>query len=475
MKSDNSAWQMSKIVDRRRDFLDIADSFPITIPDAVASALASDVEYRIHQVIEEAARFMRHGRRTTMSTSDIDQAFRVLNIEPLYGHTPHNPHTFRRALPFPQVPAAGPVYFVEDEEIDFDRVLKEEKIALPKGVSWTAHWLAVEGVQPLIPENPPAIPRETVDADGTKGESLTKLNGTGLLPTPTTAPQQGAKAAPGQQQQLVKQVLSRELQLYYARLTSSLLPPSLDLTKRTAALASLRHDAGLQALLPYLVRWVGEGVVGTLKEGSQSETDGRVLEVLLDVTSALIENNTLFIEPYLHQIFPPTLSILLHSSLPLSHATLLRTSASQTLSRLLTQHSTTYPSLSPRIMKTLLLALISPGKSKGTREGAIRGLLGVGKEAVRKGLVEGGGAKVVGAECQGNNSESGALVGSVMDALRVLQPLSDMSDSLDLDGTNEADVGVMEKLTEVLGPFFAKRVAGDAAWAREIVGITKAS
>lgn len=47
-------------------------------------------------------------------------------------------------------------------------------------------------------------------------------------------------------------------------------------------------------------------------------------------------------------------------------------------------------------MKTLLLALISPGKSKGTREGAIRGLIGVGKEAVRKGLVEGGGAKVVG-------------------------------------------------------------------------------
>ena len=31
---------------------DIADTFPITIPDPVASALASDVEYRIHQVIE---------------------------------------------------------------------------------------------------------------------------------------------------------------------------------------------------------------------------------------------------------------------------------------------------------------------------------------------------------------------------------------------------------------------------------------
>ena len=95
---------------------------------------------------------MRHAKRTTLTTSDIDQALRVLNIEPLYGHFPHNPPTFRRALPFPQMQSAGSVYFIEDEEIEFDRVLREEKLTMPKGVSWTAHWLAVEGVQPLIPE-----------------------------------------------------------------------------------------------------------------------------------------------------------------------------------------------------------------------------------------------------------------------------------------------------------------------------------
>lgn len=65
-------------------------------------------------------------------------------------------------------------------------------------------------------------------------------------------------------------------------------------------------------------------------------------------------------------------------------------------------------------MKTLLLALISPGKSRGTREGAIRGLVGVGKEAVRKGLVEGGGAKVVGSECLRDPEGSGALIESVV-------------------------------------------------------------
>ena len=234
---------------------------------------------------------MRHARRTTMTTDDIDQAFRVLNIEPLYGHSPHNPPTFRRAIPYPSSSTTGTLYFVEDEEIDFDRVLREEKITLPKPVSWTAHWLAVEGVQPLIPENPPAITKDAEEPSTLK--SITGQPSTSALTTqPTTKGRQ-------QNQQLVKQVLSRELQLYYARLTSSLLPPAPeDYVKRTAALASLRHDAGLQALLPYLVRWVAEGVVNTLRAGVQTETDGRVLEVLLDVISALLDNSTLFVEPY---------------------------------------------------------------------------------------------------------------------------------------------------------------------------------
>lgn len=257
---------------------------------------------------------MRHGRRTTLTTADIDLALRTLNIEPLYGHLPFSQPSYRKALPFPQIsqpgtaqPSAGPVYFVEDEEIDFERVMREEKVILPKGVSWTAHWLAVEGVQPLIPENPPAVPREEPAMSGE-----TKINGAltsvpaatgaaGLLPGGGQKSGALPNASSAQSANLVKQVLSRELQLYYARLTSSLLPPlnTQDYaTKKTAALASLRHDAGLQALLPYLVRWVGEGVVGVLKTGEQGDGEGKVLEVLMDVVSALLENNTLFVEPY---------------------------------------------------------------------------------------------------------------------------------------------------------------------------------
>ncbi|KAL4081119.1 TATA box binding protein associated factor-domain-containing protein [Scleroderma citrinum] len=479
-----------------RIFKDTAESLGITnLPDTVSSALASDVEYRIHQVVEEAARFMRHARRTTLTTADIDLALRTLNIEPLYGHTPHAPSTFRRALPFPHMASAGTVYFVEDEEIDFDRVLREEKIVIPKGVNWTAHWLAVEGVQPLVPENPPAIPKEDPSTSAA-------VNGKSPQPSPAKLQQQQANQQ-NQPNQLVKQVLSRELQLYYTRLTSSLLPPSTspaDTTKRTAALASLRADAGLQALLPYLVKWVGDGVVGVLREGADGEQDGKTLEILLDVVSAILGNSTLFIEPYLHQLLPAVLSVLLHSSLPRSYATHLRTAAAQTLGRLLTQHSATYPSLSPRIMKALLVALVgsstlghntNPGtingfaadtggtpstdsrvspKPLGTREGAIRGLVGIGKEAVRKGVVEGGGIRIVGEECASSRGEGAdGVIEAVMMALETLQPPSDMPEALDL--SREEDAKLIGQLRELLGEFFTARVVnrGDRGWAAGII------
>jgi len=70
-------------------------------------------------------------------------------------------------------------HFVDDEEIDFDRVLREETITLPEGVSWTAHWLALEGVQPLILDNAPAISKD-VDQGITKSPPPGQTYGTNI-------------------------------------------------------------------------------------------------------------------------------------------------------------------------------------------------------------------------------------------------------------------------------------------------------
>jgi len=62
--------------------------------------------------------------------------------------------------PFVALPSTGTgqqLYHIPDEEVDFSIFLKQPLpagLASSAGTKWKAHWLAVEGVQPAIPENP---------------------------------------------------------------------------------------------------------------------------------------------------------------------------------------------------------------------------------------------------------------------------------------------------------------------------------
>lgn len=160
-----------------------------------------------------------------------------------------------------------------------------------------------------MPENPTPSSSETKPAaPGQGGSSSPRARKQGAV-TPAQAP--GA-AATTPAATLVKHALPRELQLYHDRLSAALV--GTNERKRTAALSSLRSDAGLQALLPYLIRWVGETVVRVLKgegashggdDGSDDEAmfgadelDRVKLDIMLDALKAMIDNSTLFVEPY---------------------------------------------------------------------------------------------------------------------------------------------------------------------------------
>ncbi|KZT60661.1 TAF-domain-containing protein [Calocera cornea HHB12733] len=436
---------------------DVADSLGITsLSEPIASALASDVEYRLNQVLEEAVRYMKHGKRTTLTPADIDLALRNLNIEPLYGHSPTVPVAFRRFQPAHGEQKAF-VYTVEDEEIDLERVVRERRVKVPREIGVKPHWLAVEGVQPLIPENPPPQPSHPERASS---------------PTSTTDPLPSSLPLP--------------LQLYHTRLLSALLSP--DDAKRAAALASLAADAGLQLLVPNLVNWVGERVTRELAKGE--EGDAEVLEVALGMIGSMAKNENIFLEPYLHQILPPLLSLLLVSPHP-SPALRLRTSS--TLSQLISLYSPKYTTLASRLLKTLLRALLEPERPLGTRAGAVRGLSALGAEGVRRGLVESRGAEALGRECEeavageaGDRAEVAELVQAVLDALQRLAPqlgsqapapvpapvpvpgTAEDAVVVVVDGSplSDAEVGTLE---EVLGGYVARLVGAQPAWARALL------
>lgn len=113
---------------------DCAESVGVsTLTDEALRNLTQDVEYRIGQVIIEALRFMRAAGRTTLSVQDVNSALRVLDVEPLYGYESTRPLRFGEASLGP----GQPIYYVEDEEVDFEKLINAPLPKIPRDATLT--------------------------------------------------------------------------------------------------------------------------------------------------------------------------------------------------------------------------------------------------------------------------------------------------------------------------------------------------
>lgn len=270
-----SVWPTTNIVD-------VSESVGISnLSQNVSSKLAQDVEYRLNQIILEAIKFMRHSKRTHLTVSDISYALRVLDVEPLYGYDTNRKVKFGAASLGP----GQPVYYLDEEEVDFEKLINAPLPRVPREVSITAHWMAIEGVQPAIPQNPSQVEAGRQGADPTKGSTVAHSTAAvaGMQDKVTVKP-------------LVKHILSKELQLYFEKVCAAVLDENND-NLRNAALSSLRHDSGLHQLLPYFVQFIGEKVTHNLRNIS-------VLHAMMDLVGALLENPDLFIDPYVRTKVP---------------------------------------------------------------------------------------------------------------------------------------------------------------------------
>ena len=116
---------------------DVAESVGIAaLSEEVLTLLESEIHYRLGQVLEEALRFMRHSRRTVLSTRDIALALRALDVEPLYGYESTRPLRFGEASLGP----GQPLFYVEDEEVDFERLINAPLPKVPREVAYTGKY-----------------------------------------------------------------------------------------------------------------------------------------------------------------------------------------------------------------------------------------------------------------------------------------------------------------------------------------------
>ncbi|KAI8994333.1 hypothetical protein BC832DRAFT_520341, partial [Gaertneriomyces semiglobifer] len=193
---------------------------------------------------------MRHGKRSKLTSEDINHALRVRNVEPLYGYTAGSPSHFSSVTHGQQH-----VHYVNDQEVDLEEIVNGPLPPVPLDVNYTAHWLAVDGVQPAI-----------VQTDRCR----TILSTSNQQVVPSVAHQDTP----------VEHVITRELQLYYEKTTECILSPSEE--DRTIAINSLATDAAvMKDLAPYYVEFIADQLSSNLKNLTVARSMMRLTRAIL--------------------------------------------------------------------------------------------------------------------------------------------------------------------------------------------------
>ena len=200
------------------------------------------------------------------------------------------------------------------------------------------HWLAVNGCQPQIADNPSVISTDS-----------------------TTQPMS----------------LSKELQTLYARITGIILA-SESTAGLSASLTVLRTDSGIQELVPYFSKFFYQ----------QIKLNTKRLPLLLNVIKAIksmLVNTSISLEFHLQQLLPAVFTCVVASKLnylPSEDHWTLRLLAADLIADFSVRFSTQFPDLHARVCKTYLDAL-DDDKSLPTVFGGLAGLASMGTNVIR--------------------------------------------------------------------------------------------
>ena len=412
---------------RRGDFAPILGFFPARNSHSLEIAPQPCPQY--------AQKVARKSRRSTINAEDVNQAFRHLNVEPIYGIS-------NVSDPFRFVKLAGhaQVMRVSDPVIPVDTVLETPLVPPPWEAGVRIHWLAIDGRQPNVPENVPML-KPTRKPKRRKADILAAEPGEEEKGTGADGEKGGSGAArdnPGGVlvKAPLKHVLSRELNLYLDRAMGVLegreggveSDKSNNNKLLDATLASLRLDAGIQPLAPYVCHTLAQNIWMELAGASRDEEeedyevennendenaddkdgagkkkvyDPAKLNAFLRASECIASNRTLDLSWYLHELIPAVVDVVLDVDLPVRDGKVgkdedAKESRLQELNRLyrwdqrefaakaLASICVWYPEVAPRVQKQFVESLrANPETHIPAIYGAILGIACQGERAVQ--------------------------------------------------------------------------------------------
>ncbi|KAI5191599.1 transcription initiation factor TFIID subunit 6 [Nematocida minor] len=334
------------------------------IEDEDMKILAQDLEYRLKELAQESSKFMVASKRSKLSIEDVNYALLSKEVDPLLGYNTSN------SLMFKTIPGSN-LYYVPDEELDLETVLNSPLPKMPHKPVISKHWLAIEGVQPQIPQNP--LPMERMP-ETKKEDTLAAMKEDVEI------------------RNHMKHLLSKELQLYYEKIVQFIKD------KETVSMASecLKNESGIQQLIPYFVHFFNEEILKNLR-------NGEYLIDIITVYESLIMNKMIFIEPYMHQMLPSLLTCIVGKSIGMDSRNkeetkkneitnkpgiVARQRASATIKYIYDTYSLSYTTLAPRVLNTLLKTWADTSKTPESHYGAIYCLCNLGEKVINGVVVQ---------------------------------------------------------------------------------------
>ena len=277
--------------------------------------------------------------------------------------------------------------------VDLNAYLQSELVIRPPSeLGMTLHWLAVDGVSPMIPMN------EVWNTQHSKDANFNTNNNGGLDPLApvldlddddeyennhnnngdTTKKSEASIRI----RELQQRLLSEELQLYFSQVTSTIEHSNNTnhTSEITTVLHGIRTDGGIQELVPFLSRFVASGLMN--KKNLQNV---HYCSRLIQVFDAMLDNPNLHLDLHLHQMFSPVGTCIVAKKLcnsPYEDHWSLREAAARCLVKACDLYGMQYTTMKPRIMKLLTQQALRVDRPLATQYGGIVGISLFGPRAV---------------------------------------------------------------------------------------------